>query len=140
MIVIHNFLDDPNEVLDFSETIPYYDYTKFSDVRFTGFRSLNLCDIFPEIVEKIKEETDYEPEQLYLHKHENLKDFKPVPHTDESTTSGVIYLKGSKGCGTIVENRLQEYEFNKLIMYDADLLHQPEGFPEDRLVMTFFCK
>ena len=140
MIVIRNFLDDPDEVLDFSETIPYYDYTKFSSVRFKGLRSENLCDIFPEIIEKIKEETDYEPEQLYLHKHENLKDFEPVPHTDESTTSGVIYLKGGKGCGTIVENRLQEYEFNKLIMYDADLLHQPEGFPEDRLVMTFFCK
>jgi len=140
MIVIRNFLDDPDEVLDFSETIPYYDYTKFSDVRFTGFRSLNLCDIFPEIIEKIKEETDYEPEQLYLHKHENLQDFKPVPHKDICSQSGVIYLKGGKGCGTIVENRLQEYEFNKLIMYDADLLHQPEGYPEDRLVMTFFCK
>lgn len=36
-------------------------------------------------------------------------------------------------------NELHIYESNKLLCYDAKLLHQPEGFPEDRLVITFFC-
>jgi len=140
MIVIRDFLDNVNELLDFAETTPYYDYTHFTGVVFKGLRTPNLVELFPEIVNKINVETGSKPERLYLHKHENLKDFKPIPHVDKSIKSGVIYLKGSQGCGTIVEDKLQEYEFNKLIMYDANLLHQPEGFPEDRLVMTFFCK
>ena len=140
MIVIRDFLDNVDEVLDFAETTPYHDYTYFTGVVFKGLRTPNLVELLPEIVDKINVETGSKPERLYLHKHENLKDFKPIPHVDKSIKSGVIYLKGGQGCGTIVEDKLQEYEFNKLIMYDANLLHQPEGFPEDRLVMTFFCK
>ena len=140
MIVIRDFLDNVNELLDFAETTPYYDYTHFTGVVFKGLRTPNLVELLPEIVDKINIDTGSKPDKLYLHKHKDLKDFKPIPHVDKCTRSGVIHLKGGRGCGTIVEDKLHEYEFNKLIMYDANLLHQPEGFPEDRLVMTFFCK
>ena len=84
MIVIRDFLDNVDEVLDFAETTPYHDYTYFTGVVFKGLRTPNLVELLPEIVNKINIDTGSKPEQLYLHKHENLKDFKPIPHVDKS--------------------------------------------------------
>lgn len=137
--VIHDFLDDIDDVLEFADTLVYHHCSYFLKVRFAGFRSDNIIRLYPEIKEKISKETGYEPKQIYFHKHEKLKDFKPIPHTDDADYAGVIYLRGGAGCGTIVDNELYIYECNKLICYDAKLLHQPEGFPENRLVITFFC-
>ena len=137
MIVIQNFLDNVDEVLDFAETTKYFDTTHFPGTGFNGTRTENLCEIFPNIVNKIHIETGHKPDRLYIHKHFNEKT-PPIRHFDNAKKGGVIFLKGGEGCGTIVDNQLYEYEFNKLIMYDSHLFHSPEGFPEDRLVMTFF--
>ena len=137
MIVIQNFLDNVDEVLDFAETTEYFDTKHFPGTSFNGTRTENLCEKFPNIVNKIDIETGHKPERLYIHKHFNVKT-TPIRHIDNAKKGGVIFLKGGEGCGTIVDNQLYEYELNKLIMYDSHLLHSPEGFPEDRLVMTFF--
>jgi len=137
MIVIQNFLDNIDEVLDFAETTEYFDTKHFPGTSFNGTRTENLCEKFPNIVNKIDIETGHKPERLYIHKHFNVKT-PPIRHIDNAKRGGVIFLKGGEGCGTIVDNQLYKYEFNKLIMYDSHLFHSPEGFPEDRLVMTFF--
>ena len=53
MIVIRDFLDNVDEVLDFAETTPYHDYTYFTGVVFKGLRTPNLVELLPEIVDKI---------------------------------------------------------------------------------------
>lgn len=137
--VIHDFLDDIDDILEFADTLSYHPCTYFSNVKFAGLRSDDIIELVPEIKEKIHRETGCEPKQIYFHKHENLENFQPVPHIDAVNEAGVIHLRGGFGCGTIVDNELHIYESNKLLCYDAKLLHQPEGFPEDRLVITFFC-
>ena len=137
--VIRDFLDDVDDVLEFADTLLYHHCNYFIGVRFAGLRSDNVIELCPDIKEKIHKETGYEPKLIYFHKHENLEHFKPIPHVDKVKHAGVIYLRGGFGCGTIVDNELHIYGRNKLICYEADRLHQPEGFSEDRLVITFFC-
>ena len=45
MIVIRDFLDNVDEVLDFAETTPYHDYTYFTGVVFKGLRTPNLVEL-----------------------------------------------------------------------------------------------
>lgn len=138
-IVIHDFLDNLDEVLELADSVPYYDYTHHRPSVFKGVRSLNIINLCEDLKDKIAEATGQTPKLIFFHKHENLEHFQPIPHTDKVSYAGVIYLRGDSGCGTIVNNDLYTYECNKLIAYDGNIPHQPEGFPCDRLVITFFC-
>lgn len=138
-IVIHNFLDNVEEILDLADSVPYYDYTHHPPARFMGERSQNIVNMCWELRENISKKTGKTPRGIFFHKHKNLIGFHTRPHTDATKYAGVIYLRGEQGCGTIVGNKLYTYEHNKLICYQGDIPHRPEGFPCDRLVITFFC-
>ena len=172
-LVVDNILDDPDLLVDLSKRIEYYKRTNtingalLKDSEpiggyWQGLRSdllevidYSLCNrLSNEIFKKI---TSYNVEcriESYLH-------FAPAfvgqPqnswwHKDDgSVLAGVIYLNTNppKNSGTIVlvDNKpvVIDNVFNRLALYNANLLHRPEQcFGDDvnnaRLTLTFFIK
>ena len=139
MIIIEDFVKHLDEVLEFADSLPYYTCEEVPHAgRFKGLRTLNVADM-SELTEDIYDAIGRRPMSLYFHKHDGDPDWEPIVHRDQYDHAGVIYLRGGKGCGTEVDGVVHEYKTGKLIQYNGNDLHRPEGFPIDRLVVTFFC-
>ena len=146
--IIRNFIkeEDLPEVLDFANSLPYYrdrdlpgaagEAVRQGALKFTGKRTKSvhtICDIGTDIYNA----TGLRPTRLYFHWHDADPEWTPKIHADPAM-SGVIYLIGGEGCGTEIDGVVEEFEVGKLVMYDGRTPHRPQGFPVDRLVITFF--
>lgn len=139
-LVIDNFLDNYNEIVEYSSLLEYYDCSHHDGI-FLGLRSMSQTSNLPVLVDKLNSIIDGKLESIFFHKHKQMN-FKPKPHTDSINIewAGVIHLIGEAGCGTVVNNELYDFKKNRLILYNSDIPHHPEGFTADRLVITFFVK
>jgi len=144
MIVIDDFLPFYAGFLQRARTFQYYsaeeiNKLKNQNFKWSGKRTLPLGQAAPLLNSFIENRLGIRLERLFLHKHEALPEVQGVLHVDgDFRTAGVIYLQGADGCGTIVDGKTVSFRENRLIVYDAQLLHAPEGFSADRLVITFF--
>ena len=142
--VRNNFLDEKTlqEIIDDSN-----DWL-IDECRFASncYRSKNLIHVYDDIKEKIETEFDVRIIRMSLFKHP--KENFPVPelkgleqHIDwDSESSGVLYLIGDEGMGTIVGDQYTEFQTNRIICFDAKTLHNPCFGGKDRIVLTFFAK
>ncbi|WP_039018666.1 hypothetical protein [Halocynthiibacter namhaensis] len=144
MIVVDNFLPFFDQILERSTQFPYFtcdeenkrDGTTYS---WRGQRTPDVIDDMPVLRQYMEETLCIKLDVFSFHKHEPLPDFMPVLHQDgDYKSAGVIYLKGGPGCGTIVDNTVVDFKENRLVTYDGQLLHRPQGFMTDRLILTFF--
>jgi hypothetical protein len=145
--VFDNFLDDPDEVLEYANTCQYFtaeEYQKIDPLEsvgnWPGLRSNDLQLEFPDITHKLNKMFNVRVGWLTFYQHlvsQNIG--KPTPHTDVRWDfSGVIYLKGSDG--TWIDNEIVPFKYNRAVCFDADTPHHPLYGSSDRLVLTFFSK
>ena len=145
--VFDNFLEDPDEVLEYSSTCQYFtaeEYQKIDPLEsvgnWPGLRSNDLQLEFPDITHKLNKMFNVRVGWLTFYQHlvsQNIG--KPTPHTDVRWDfSGVIYLKGSDG--TWIDNEIVPFKYNRAVCFDANIPHHPLYGSSDRLVITFFSK
>ncbi len=145
--VFDNFLDDPDEVLEYANTCQYFtaeEYRKIDRLEsvgnWPGLRSNDLKLEFPDIVNQLNTKFNIKVGWLTFYQHlvsQNIS--KPKPHTDVRWDfSGVIYLKGNDG--TWIDNETVPFEYNRAVCFDARIPHHPLFGTSDRLVLTFFSK
>lgn len=145
--VFDNFLDDPDEVLEYANTCRYFtaeEYQKIDPLEsvgnWPGLRSNDLQLEFPDITHKLNKMFNVRVGWLTFYQHlvsQNIG--KPTPHTDVRWDfSGVIYLKGSDG--TWIDNEIVPFKYNRAVCFDAHTPHHPLHSTTDRLVLTFFSK
>ena len=145
--VFDNFLEDPDEVLEYSSTCQYFtaeEYQKIDPLEsvgnWPGLRSNDLQLEFPDITHKLNKMFNVRVGWLTFYQHlvsQNIG--KPTPHTDVRWDfSGVIYLKGSDG--TWIDNEIVPFKYNRAVCFNAHTPHHPLFGTSDRLVLTFFSK
>ena len=145
--VFDNFLEDPDEVLEYASTCQYFtaeEYQKIDPLEsvgnWPGLRSNDLQLEFPDITHKLNKMFNVRVGWLTFYQHlvsQNIG--KPTPHTDVRWDfSGVIYLKGSDG--TWIDNEIVPFKYNRAVCFDANVPHHPLYGSSDRLVITFFSK
>jgi len=145
--VFDNFLDDPDEVLEYANTCQYFtaeEYQKIDPLEsvgnWPGLRSNDLQLEFPDITHKLNKMFNVRVGWLTFYQHlvsQNIG--KPTPHTDVRWDfSGVIYLKGNDG--TWIDNEIVPFKYNRAVCFDANIPHHPLHSTTDRLVLTFFSK
>lgn len=145
--VFDNFLEDPDEVLEYANTCQYFtaeEYKKIDPLEsvgnWPGLRSNDLQLEFPDITHKLNKMFNVRVGWLTFYQHlvsQNIG--KPTPHTDVRWDfSGVIYLKGSDG--TWIDNEIVPFKYNRAVCFDAHIPHHPLHSTTDRLVLTFFSK
>ena len=145
--VFDNFLEDPDEVLEYASTCQYFtaeEYQKIDPLEsvgnWPGLRSNDLQLEFPDITHKLNKMFNVRVGWLTFYQHlvsQNIG--KPTPHTDVRWDfSGVIYLKGNDG--TWIDNEIVPFKYNRAVCFDANVPHHPLYGSSDRLVITFFSK
>jgi len=145
--IFDNFLEDPDEVLEYASTCQYFtaeEYQKIDPLesvgKWPGLRSNDLQLEFPDITHKLNKMFNVRVGWLTFYQHlvsQNIG--KPTPHTDVRWDfSGVIYLKGSDG--TWIDNEIVPFKYNRAVCFDAHTPHHPLHSTTDRLVLTFFSK
>ena len=145
--VFDNFLEDPDEVLEYANTCQYFtaeEYKKIDTLESKGYwpglRSNDLQLEFPDITHKLNKMFNVRVGWLTFYQHlvsQNIG--KPTPHRDVRWDfSGVIYLKGSDG--TWIDNEIVPFKYNRAVCFDAHIPHHPLHSTTDRLVLTFFSK
>ena len=145
--VFDNFLEDPDEVLEYASTCQYFtaeEYQKIDPLEsvgnWPGLRSNDLQLEFPDITHKLNKMFNVRVGWLTFYQHlvsQNIG--KPTPHTDVRWDfSGVIYLKGSDG--TWIDNEIVPFKYNRAVCFNAHTPHHPLFGTSDRLVLTFFSK
>ena len=110
----------------------------------TGYRTLNVKDKYPEITAKIEKVTGKIVDRLAFYKIDGFEKFdlwenavdKQRPHIDWYFYAGVIYMYGNTG--TYYNGELFEFVPNRMIWFDAKNYHMPQLTDEDRCVMVFF--
>lgn len=173
-VIMDDILEDPHYLVNLAKTLSYNASSdnliehikiknKVSKVGWRGFRSENISVIDKKLYDKLCWEISIklfsltncliESPMLFLH-------YSPAfigdPdqswwHRDARTTvAGVIYLHQQPeiNSGTLISlsnNTIQvENKFNRLVFYDATLLHRPERcygttIHNSRLTLTIFC-
>ena len=145
--IFDNFLEDPDEVLEYASTCQYFtaeEYQKIDPLesvgKWPGLRSNDLQLEFPDITHKLNKMFNVRVGWLTFYQHlvsQNIG--KPTPHTDVRWDfSGVIYLKGSDG--TWIDNEIVPFKYNRAVCFNAHTPHHPLFGTSDRLVLTFFSK
>ena len=145
--VFDNFLEDPDEVLEYASTCQYFtaeEYQKIDPLEsvgnWPGLRSNDLQLEFPDITHKLNKMFNVRVGWLTFYQHlvsQNIG--KPTPHTDVRWDfSGVIYLKGSDG--TWIDNEIVPFKYNRAVCFNAHTPHHPLFGTSDRLVLTFFSR
>ena len=145
--VFENFLDDPDEVLQFSKSSNYYtakqyaEYNKSESIgKWPGLRTKNLMFELPEVVNKIQNMFDVKVGWITFYKHlleQNIS--APMPHIDKAWDfSGVIYLEGNGG--TWIDGDEVPFKYNRAVCFNANVPHHPLHGNTDRTVITFFSK
>lgn len=151
---IHNFFDNPQEVRDLALLQEYGDC---QTTYFPGQRSKPIGDnsfiydkiissVMPDFVKFEWTSFDFTAFFQYTDKDSPCMEHMDNPEGAKYGFSGVIYLnpelpKGDYGTtigGTKVSN-----EYNKLVYYDANILHKPTGtfgtnMYDSRMVIAFF--
>ena len=146
MIVVDNFLPFYDRILERSTQFPYFTCDEENEKDGTayfwrGTRTPDVINEMPILRKFMENQLGIKLDTFSFHKHEPLPDFMPVLHRDgDYRSAGVIYLKGGPGCGTIVDNTVVDFKENRLVSYDGQLLHRPQGFLTDRLILTFFSR
>lgn len=143
MIVIDDIHSSLPELLEFADQQKYYtfqeaNYRSGRKDRYRGLRTLNLCGKFWPLQTSIERALNISLACLFFHKHDAQPGEKGFAHQDTYTTAGVVYLRGGPGCGTVIESQTVEFKTNRLVSYAGSILHNPQGFEHDRLVVTFF--
>lgn len=144
LIVINDFIPNIDEVTAHADKLTYYSDTELNDgSRFAGVRTKNVISQFPRIHQSLSETfRDIHFRAFQCHKHRGQPErILTHTHTDgqkEGSFAGVIYLRGGKGCGTLVGNKLVGFKRNRLVFYNSLIPHRPEGFPVDRMTISFF--
>ena len=145
LIVINNFIDNLDghfhAVKAHVDKLKYYSDTELNDgTRFAGRRTQNVIGQFPRINQQLSETfRDVEWLKIQCHKHTGNPDrVLTHMHKDEFHYAGVIYLRGGQGCGTVVGDNVIGFKQNRLVFYDAQIPHRPQGFPVDRMTISFF--
>lgn len=109
--------------------------------RWKGTRTGNLVEHMPGLTGYIQASLQIKLRYMHIHRHNAMPDVQGQLHTDgDFRTAGVIYLQGGPGCGTEVDGKLVEYRTNRLVTYNAQLEHRPQGFTHPRMVVTFFSR
>lgn len=145
MVIIDDFFTPFSDLLTFANAQDFYAVEdanrKFGQThRWKGRRSANLFGRAEPLQTAIEAALNVPLHLLYVHKHPAAPEDEGNWHRDNSTTAGVIYLEGGPGCGTEVGDKLIEFRPNRLISYDGSILHRPQGFTHDRMVITFFSR
>jgi len=145
VVIIDDFFTPFSDLLTFAHDQDFYEVEeanrKFGQThRWKGRRSANLCGQATVVQTAIEKALHLPILMLFVHKHPAAPEEEGHWHRDNSVTAGVIYLEGGAGCGTEVGESLIEFRPNRLISYDGKILHRPQGFTHDRMVITFFSR
>ena len=153
---IHNFFEDPDKIRNIALSQKYGDCQTSV---FPGKRSESIDDedpIYERIIAKILPDVvkyewtsfelgvffQYTDKDVICKEHTDIRD----PENTKYGFSGVIYLNPELpegDYGTTVGGTKISNEYNKLVYYDANIIHKPTGtFGNDvndsRLVIAFF--
>ncbi|WP_039018667.1 hypothetical protein [Halocynthiibacter namhaensis] len=144
MIQVDNFLPFYDAIMTRSKHFAYFTDAQEHEMdgpsfQFRGVRTTNLVPMMNVLRHHLEVQLRINLANMYFHKHTPMPDVMPRLHRDGGfQTAGVIYLTGGPGCGTFVDEQLVEFKENRLTCYSSQTLHRPEGFPMDRMVLTFF--
>ena len=171
IVVVDNFLKDPNSIVELAVKQKYYacndnpnNYTVSDNTFYNGKRTLALKRVLSNIdSDNINNEILTTLFNLHIPHHckvnveaeisclfhslmeQDVYDINNM-HTDTVLFAGVIYLNknlDSDNHGTIVNNNIIPYKFNRLVMYRTDMMHCPlngygNSIHESRLTLNIF--
>jgi hypothetical protein len=146
--IFDNFLEDPDEVLEYASTCQYFTAEEYKKIdileskgNWPGLRSNDLKLEFPDITTQLNNQFNIKIGWITFYQHLVSQNIPKVqmPHTDVRWDfSGVIYLKGNDG--TWIDNEIVPFKYNRAVCFDANVPHHPLYGSSDRLVITFFSK
>jgi hypothetical protein len=170
IVVIDDALADPYYWVNLAKTIPFHS-NETTDIDFAptvglksekpggswpGYRSdpLNIIAadqnrlVLQELIEKVFLHCDVDARvKTYLNFSPKYVKQRVTSHIDpDACYAGVVYLSPNAplNSGTIVDGKLVENKFNRLVLYRANIIHSPSSHPfgmtvdDSRLTLNLF--